>query len=251
MPGSAATLFWAYAVGVLAIIILVAALGAALVTYQRRYVDMHRAHAQSLLSAQEEERAWVAREVHDDAVQRVVLIGREVDVVRTMEPALTPEQAHRVVAIQEELQDLSELLRGLAHRLHPALIDKGGLHVALAGLCGEVERGFGLHVTADLPETPATTDPARALAVYRIAQEALRNVAVHASVSEATLTLSAREGGLRLVISDRGQGFEPKTRRPADGLGLIGMRERALLAGGTLAITSRPGQGTTVQADFR
>ena len=250
MSASPATLFWAFIAGVIAVVVLVAALGAGLVIYQRRFLAMHRAYSRNLLKAQEAERAWVAREVHDDAVQRLALIGREVDVVRTLDPPLSETQAHRLESIQEEMKDLSVTLRGLAHRLHPALLEKGGLHVALQGLCGDIERAFGLRVAAEIPLTPIPADPERALTVYRIAQEALRNVATHSGSNEATLMVSRTNGALHLVISDRGRGFDPRARRPAEGLGLIGMRERASIAGGTLTVSSRHGEGTRVELSF-
>lgn len=250
MPDSPATLFWAFVAGVLTVIILVGALGAALVIYQRRFVAMHRAYSQNLLKAQDEERAWVAREVHDDAVQRLALISREVDAVRTLDPPLSGPQTHRLESIQEEMKDLSVALRGLAHRLHPALLERGGLHVALQGLCEDIERAFGLAVKSEIPGTPIPADPERALAVFRIAQEALRNSATHSGVTEVNLSVSSNDGRLRLVVSDRGRGFESRQRRPGDGLGLIGMRERAAIAGGTLTVTSRPGGGTSIELSF-
>lgn len=250
MPDSPATLLWAFIAGVITVVVLVAALGAGLVIYQRRFMAMHRAYSRNLLKAQEEERAWVAREVHDDAVQRLALIGREIDVVRSLDPPLSDTQAHRLESIQEEMKDLSVALRGLAHRLHPALLEKGGLHVALQGLSGDVERAFGLHVVTEIPLAPIPADPARALTVYRIAQEALRNVATHSGATEATLTVSRSNGALHLVVADRGRGFDARARRPADGLGLIGMRERAAIAGGTLTISSRQGEGTRVELSF-
>ena len=231
-------------------VILLIALGAALVIYQQRFVRMHRSYAQRLLQAQEEERAWVAREVHDDALQRIALIQSDFASVREIPPDLTAAQAHRVAAVQGEMDDLSVVLRSLAHRLHPALIEKGGLKVALEGLCGEIERTYGLTIERRLPERVAPLEPARALAIYRIAQEALRNVATHSGAKRAELQLFQSEGKTELTVSDAGAGFEARGRRPSDGLGLIGMRERAHLAGGTVAITSRPSQGTTVRAVF-
>ncbi len=252
MPDSASTstLWWTFVAGILAVAILLSALGAALVIYQRRYVAMHRAYAHRLLEAQEEERAWVAREVHDDALQRIALIRRECDEVRTTPPPLSTEQSGRVSAIQEEMLDLGVFLRGLAHRLHPALIDRGGLHAALGGLAGEVERAYHVQVETRLPDGPTQLDAHRALAVFRIAQEALRNVATHSGAQQARLSLAEGASGAELVVADEGRGFEPRERRPSDGLGLIGMRERATLAGGTLTITSGPGRGTTVRAVF-
>ena len=247
---SSAGLVWTYLAGILAVAILLAAFGAALVIYQQRFVRMHRSYAQRLLQAQEEERAWVAREVHDDALQRIALIQRDFASVGEIPPELTPSQAHRVAAVQGEMEDLSIVLRGLAHRLHPALIEKGGLRVALEGLCGDIERTYGLTIERLLPERVSPLEPARALAIYRIAQEALRNVATHSGARRATLELIQKDGKTELAVSDAGAGFDARGRRPSDGLGLIGMRERAHLAGGTVAIASRPSQGTSVRAVF-
>jgi signal transduction histidine kinase len=247
---SPSSLLWTYIIGILAVAILLAAFGAALVIYQQRFVRMHRGYAQRLLQAQEEERAWVAREVHDDALQRIALIQRDFASVRDIPPDLSPAQSHRVTAVQGEMDDLSVVLRGLAHRLHPALIEKGGLRVALEGLCGEIERTYGLTIERRLPERVAPLESSRALAIYRIAQEALRNVATHSGARHAVLELTQDAARTELTVSDTGAGFEARGRRPSDGLGLIGMRERAYLAGGSVAITSRPSQGTTVRAVF-
>ena len=247
---SSTTLLWTFVAGILAVAIVLTAFGAALVIYQRRYVQMHRSYAQRLLQAQEEERAWVAREVHDDALQHIALIQRDVASVQGLQPALTEEQQHRVRSVQGEMEDLSLKLRNLAHRLHPALIEKGGLRAALEGLCGDIERAYPITVLRTLPERVAPLEPQRALAIYRIAQEALRNVATHSGAKAATLELSQDEEKTELAVSDAGTGFDGRARRPSDGLGLIGMRERALLAAGSLAISSRPGQGTVVRATF-
>lgn len=247
---SPTTLIWTFVAGVLAVAVVLAAFGAALVIYQQRFVKMHRSYAQRLLQAQEEERAWVAREVHDDALQHIALIQRDVASVRGMQPALTAEQVHRVTSVQGEMEDLGVKLRSLAHRLHPALIEKGGLRAALEGLCGDIERTYPITVERRLPERVAPLEPQRALAIYRIAQEALRNVATHSGARAATLELSQDGQRTELAVSDAGSGFDSRGRRPSDGLGLIGMRERAHLAGGTVTITSRPGQGTAVRASF-
>jgi signal transduction histidine kinase len=220
------------------------------VIYQRRFTAMHRAYSRNLLKAQEEERAWVAREVHDDAVQRLALIGRELAGVRELPPSGDGTRAHRLSGIEEEVRELSTGLRDLAHRLHPALLERGELNIALTRLRSDVERAYGLQVTIELPDTPAPTDPARALAVYRVAQEALHNVAVHAGVTDARLTLTRNNSALRLTVSDRGSGFDLRQRRAGGGLGLIGMGERAEIAGGKLTVTSRPGAGTTVDLSF-
>ena len=249
MSDSSGTILWTFIAGVLALVLVLAALGAALVIYQRRFLAMHRAYTRNLLKAQEEERAWVAREVHDDAVQRIALIGREISDVESLGP-ITDAQAKRLGAIREETRDLATVLRGLAHRLHPALLERGGLIVALDVLRGDVQRAFGLEVTTELPEPPLPTEPGTALAIYRVAQEALQNVAAHAGVKQAHLRLARANGTLCLQVSDRGAGFDPRQRRAEGGLGLIGMRERAEIAGGKLTVHSKAGEGTIVELAF-
>lgn len=246
MPDSPSAILWTFVAGLLAVIVVLAAFGAAIVIYQRRFMKMHRAYAQQLLQAQEEERAWVAREVHDDALQRLAVIHQVVESVKAEAPGLTNQQAHRVGAIQEEIKDLAVVLRGLAHRLHPALIEKVGLPAALEGLCADVACGYGLKVEASIGPSLGSLDPPRALAMYRIAQEALRNVATHSGVRTATLAYSENGTGAELVVSDQGKGFATGVR--AGGLGVISMRERANLAGGAVVVTSSPGKGTSIRA---
>lgn len=252
MSDSANEVWAVFISGLLATVILVVGVVVAVVVSQRRYMKLHRNHARRVLEAQEEERAWVSREVHDDAVQRLALIGKECARVSQALAGLSEAEAKRIGAIQTEVQDLGVFLRGLAHRLHPALIDRGGLLAALSGLAEEMNRSFGIEVQPRLPapEALARVSPQRALVVYRIAQEALHNVAKHAAVTQAELELSASNGTLELTITDQGKGFDVKQRASGDGIGLIGIQERAYLAEGAVEISSRRGQGTVVRATF-
>ena len=218
--------------------------------HQRRYLRLHRDYAGQLLATQDKERAWVAREVHDDALQRLVLLRHECERIAGIQPPLPEAQQRALNAISQELDDLGVFLRELAHRLHPALLDQGGLCAALADLASEVERSGGPAVHLLLPDQAPPVDAAAALAIYRIAQEALRNVAQHAGAEEAHLVLAAVEEGCELEISDRGRGFDTEGPRAGPGLGLVSMRERASLAGGRLTIASRPGMGTVVRVRF-
>lgn len=218
--------------------------------YQRRFLALHRSYAGQLLASQDEERAWVAREVHDDALQRLALLDHECDVLVTSATALTGDQRGAIQAIRVEIKDLGVMLRDLAHRLHPALIERGGLVAALNDLSEEMERAYGLQVRLEVPPGVPSVDPGQALAIYRIAQEALRNVARHAGVQQALLRLSDNPTGYELTVRDAGRGFGAEVESTGGRLGLIGMRERALLAGGVCQVESRPGGGTTVRARF-
>ena len=218
--------------------------------HQRRYLRLHRDYASQLLATQDKERAWVAREVHDDALQRLVLLRHECERIAGIQPPLPEAQQRALNAISRELDDLGVFLRELAHRLHPALLDQGGLCAALTDLASEVERSGGPAVRLLLPDQAPQVDSAAALAIYRIAQEALRNVAKHAGAAEAHLVLAAVKDGCELEISDGGRGFDTEGPQAGPGLGLVSMRERASLAGGRLTIASRPGMGTVVRARF-
>jgi signal transduction histidine kinase len=234
----------------LALVVILTAFASALIVYQRRFLRVHRSFADSLLAAHEEERAWVAREVHDDALQRVAMLVHELDEWPSTTSQAT-NTAERVAALREELDDLGVMLRRVAHRMHPALIDHAGLVPALQALAVDVTRASGVRVEvtneshADGAAPPSTE---HALLVYRIAQEALRNVVKHAGVSQCHMYVAVCPASIELRVTDQGKGFVADDSARGKGLGLISMAERARLADGRLEIVSRPGGGTGVRA---
>jgi signal transduction histidine kinase len=234
----------------LTLAVILTAFAAALIIYQRRFLPMHRAFADNLLAAHEEERAWVAREVHDDALQRVAMLVHELDEWPNTN-ARPANAVERVAALREEIEDLGVMLRRVAHRMHPALIDQAGLVPALQALAVDVTRSSGLRVEvtdeshADGAAPPSTE---HALLVYRIAQEALRNVVKHAGVSQCHMFIAVCPASIELRVTDQGKGFVADDSARGKGLGLISMAERARLADGRLEIVSRPGGGTGVRA---
>jgi two-component system NarL family sensor kinase len=249
MPGRDLTVVGLFLGALLSVAILLGAFVAALVVSQRRRIAVERAHAQRLLAAQEEERSRVARELHDDALQRVALIRHEMDEVARLS---SPEAAHRIEGVSGELEDLSTVLRTAAHQLHPSVVEKAGLVRALGELAAEFGRTAGLEVRLALPAADLALPRAPGVAIYRIAHEALRNVVKHAGVSQADLSLGfeAASGALQLRIADAGRGFDPGPARPEDGLGLVAMRQRAEALGGRLTVHAVPGGGTVVTAVF-
>ncbi|HXG44324.1 MAG TPA: ATP-binding protein [Gemmatimonadales bacterium] len=240
--------WWIFLSAALALCVILVALGAALVLTQRRFITLHREYAERLLEAQEQERAWVAREVHDDALQRVALVVHELqDIAAEREPGGNGRW-QRLEAVREEIEDLGVMLRRLAHRLHPSVIDQAGLVPALRALATDMARGSGLELeVAEDASQPWHLPRERALLLFRIAQEAVRNIAKHAAVARATVRVAVRDGTLELAIQDAGRGFTPNELAQRRGLGLISMEERARLAEGRLEITSKPGGGTTVR----
>lgn len=224
------------------------ALGVALVTYQRRFLALHREYARKLIAAHEEERAYVAREVHDDALQRVAMLQHDVE--EWLDGRIDPDRERaRSTALKHELEDLGVMLRRVAHRLHPAIIDQGGLLPALSQLADDTTRLSGIDVTARLPtgQSDRILDRERSLILFRIAQEALRNVTRHSAATSAEVGVDVTADALVLTITDNGRGFDSGDSRHASGLGLVSMAERARLADGEYSLFSRPGGGTTIR----
>jgi signal transduction histidine kinase len=239
------TLVSLFVAGGLSVAIVLAAFILALVISQRRRLAQERVHAQRVLGAQEEERARVARELHDDALQRIAMIRHELGEAAQHG---SPEMAHRIEGVSGELQDLGVVLRTAAHQLHPSVVEKAGLTRALDALAEEFGRTAGLTVHVTVPTIQAPIPPAVALAGYRIAQEALRNVVKHAGVPEAELSLEVGAGSITIRVADAGRGFDTAASRPEDGLGLIAMRQRAVGTGGKVVLAPRPGGGTVLTA---
>lgn len=247
MSGGNLTLWSFFLAGALSVVVLLAAFLAALVISQRRRIALERVHARRILAAQEEERSRVARELHDDALQRVAVIRHEMDEAARL---ANPEAAHRIGGVAGELEDLGVVLRTAAHQLHPSVVEKAGLLRALSDLAAEFERTSGLAVRLTSSAGDLAVPPGVGVAVYRIAQESLRNVVRHADVAQADLTVDLKDGTLTLRIADAGKGFVTGGSGSEDGLGLIAMRQRAEALGGQLAVSTKVGGGTVVTAMF-
>jgi len=202
--------------------------------------------AAKLLHAQEEERRRIAREMHDDWTQRLALLG--IDVAKLEKHIGAPETALPLLrTMQEKLVSLSEDVHALSRQLHPSILDDLGLVEALRSECASFSRREGIAVVYR-PEEIATTLPKDvALCIYRIAQEALRNLAKHAAVNEAWVTLVSAGPELLLRVQDKGVGFDAAGGHSQPGLGLSSMEERVRLIQANLSVTSAPGRGTTVE----
>jgi signal transduction histidine kinase len=242
IPGIA----WAFIGACLALLVILFTLGAGLVIYQRRFVRMHREYADGLIIAQENERAWVAREIHDDTLQRILVLMHEVDSWTNGTTPVVPLSS-RVEALRSELEDLSASLRQMAYRLHPSFHSEGGLMPMLERLAGDLSESTGLNIQVRAGEPPPPElDDEQSLVVYRIAQEALANVVRHAGGDQAILEVSGVNHSIQVRVTDNGAGFDA-ANPPRRGLGLISMMERARSAGGMLSLESQPGGGTRVQ----
>jgi signal transduction histidine kinase len=202
--------------------------------------------AAKLLHAQEAERRRVAREMHDDWTQRLALLG--IDIAKLEKHIGAPEKALPLLrTMQEQLVELSKDVHALSRQLHPSILDDLGLVEALRSECASFSRREGIAVVYHPEAVPTPLAKDVALCVYRVAQEALRNLAKHAAVNEAWVTLVATGPELLLRVQDKGVGFDPAGGHSQPGLGLSSMEERVRLVRGELSVTSALGQGTTVE----
>ncbi len=207
-----------------------------------------------LFNAQEEERQHVARELHDDVSQRLSLLAQGLE--NTQSAGTAAERRAGIDTLRAQLQSLNSDVRQISHRLHPSILTDLGLTAALRSLVDEFGKREGMPVTFASLNVPELTPQPAVTALYRITQEALRNVVKHAGKTHVKVMLEGREDSglpgahsLHLEVLDLGQGFDLETDFPREGLGLISMKERARLAGGELKITSALGRGTTVSVD--
>lgn len=203
-----------------------------------------------LVTAQEDERRRISRELHDSVGQLLTALSLAVKAARDAAP-LPPASDARLGEVQKVADELGRTVRELAVRLRPTALDDLGLHAALAQSLGAWSARTGVavdYVAAAIEEE--RLPPEVETAVYRVVQEALTNAARHAKATHVSVAVSRHGGFATVAVEDNGVGFDPEAAPPAGRLGLIGMRERAALAGGTLDVESSPG-GTTVLARFR
>jgi signal transduction histidine kinase len=213
----------------------------------RRLDEQRRFLLERLVTSQEEERRQLASDIHDDAIQAMVAVTLELQVLggRLRDPA-----AHKLLErLKATATDSVGRLRQLVFELHPPLLDQVGLAAALEQYARRASElaGFSVQVSNEVRgELPAEV---RVLA-YRIVQEALANVRAHAKAGRVAIRLEEADGGVLVRVSDDGVGFLPgvvERQQRRGHLGLVSMREQAAVAGGWCRVSSAPGMGTTVE----
>ncbi|MDJ0521587.1 MAG: ATP-binding protein [Planctomycetota bacterium] len=213
---------------------------------RRRKADEIRHLTARLLSAQEAEQRRIGRDLHDDLGQRLAVLSLELAQLARKQEGRDPDDQARARTALETTQAIAADVSRISHQLHPAALEHLGLTAATRGLCREMgelaDLTIAFEAEADLP----ALDPDSALSVFRIVQEALRNVARHSGANQATVGLEPHDGNLCVTVADDGHGFDPDAPRES-GIGLMSMRERAELLGGHFEIESAPGSGTTVR----
>jgi two-component system sensor histidine kinase UhpB len=207
-----------------------------------RRLEAERLRAGSAaLRAQEQERTRVARDLHDEVNQSLTGLLLRLEAVREeAPPELEPELARTKALANQAMRELLSLAR----QLRPTALDDLGLIAAIAGQVDQIAQGG---IETALTEEGDFSDLGNdvQLVIYRVAQEALSNAARHSGAARVEVALRRSERGVELTVSDNGRGFA--FEESEGGLGIAGMRERALLVGGELTIESRPGEGTKVR----
>ncbi|HWJ55379.1 MAG TPA: sensor histidine kinase, partial [Vicinamibacterales bacterium] len=225
-------------------------------TLQRREAALRHSYARvrklagTLITAQEQERARLARDMHDDFNQQLAAVAIGIGTLRQRAAGGDAEVIGLLQTLQERTVALSDQVRQFSHDLHPSMLDHVGLAPALRTHCSQMSQQHELQVQLVAGDDLAALPRDVAICVYRIVQEGLRNVLNHARVSSAMVAVHRSLDRLEVTIADRGCGFDPQAAAAHAGLGLLSIEERARLVGGTLSIESAPGQGTTLQVSI-
>jgi two-component system CheB/CheR fusion protein len=204
-----------------------------------------QALAAGLLSAQEEERARVARELHDDISQQLAAVNLKAESALRKDPDTQGDLRSEMTQLSRQLRAILRDVERTAYQLHPSSLDHLGLSVALKSYCAEFGKQNGVATRFSERNLPRPIPPPLALTIYRVVQEALRNVVKHSGTRRARVSLIGKDGILLLTVKDFGRGFNASASHKR-GLGLISMEERVRQAGGSFTVKAKPGEGARI-----
>ena len=203
-----------------------------------------------IIEAQENERRRVARELHDGVNQILSSVRFRIQAVESHLLDTDRGLVRDVTKAKGLLERALQEVRRISENLRPSELDELGLAAAINGTCGEFKERTGIAMEVHCLRVPKNLSAELKLTVYRMVQEALNNIEKHADARHVVVRLASDRGWLRLSITDDGTGFKPRTERERKGrnggFGLLNMRERAMLSGGTFDLQSKPGDGTTI-----
>jgi signal transduction histidine kinase len=206
--------------------------------------DERRDVAQTLIATREATLREISRELHDEFGQVLTAMGSMLGRASNRVPEDSPLRSD-LREIGEVAQGALDSVRGLSQSLHPSILEELGLESTIEWYLSTFERQSGVSVSYERAGNPVHVDAQKAIHVYRVLQEALANVARHSGARQASVRLRSHNDSLELEVEDHGRGFEPHGSRR--GLGLVAMRERAALLGGTLEVAGVPDGGTRVR----
>lgn len=222
-------------------------------TEEKQMRDNLKFYLGEVTKAQEEERNRIARELHDDTIQALVVLSRQLDDIASDVGRFSEDEQAHLDNLRQQANTIIEGLRRLSQDLRPPILDRLGLWPALEWLASDVSKYSGIEVRTHTLGTERRLPQESELMLFRITQEALRNMWRHSEATGADLVLEFDVGKIRISVKDNGIGFNlPKSAGEltrSGKLGLAGMRERALLLGGDIKIESEPGKGTTITVE--
>jgi len=224
------------------------------VTEERRMQESLRYYLSQITTIQEEERKRIGRELHDDTSQVLYALSRQVDNFSRNNTELTPSSSAFLVELRQQLNNISAGMRRFIHELRPPMLDDLGLLATLRWQFDNLEKRSGMESNLVVSGVERRFVTEVELTIFRIVQEALRNVEKHARASKVEVGIEFGEGKTKVSVCDNGVGFdsgENLTDLPRAGkLGLVGMEERVHLLGGRMEIDSEPGKGTRVMIEI-
>lgn len=218
------------------------------ISERKRAEDAIASLSGRLIAAQEKERRRIAGEIHDDYQQRLAVVANDLEGLREEIGNHNGDTTERIRQLWNEVSELASDMHSLSHRLHSSTLEHLGLSAGVRAFCEEFKAQQGLDIGFSSTNVPRHVPPDSALCLFRVAQEALRNIKRHSGADAADVKLEWTGDRLHLVVSDSGKGFDPTLRSADSGIGIQSMEERLRLIGGSLDLQSQPSHGTTIHA---
>jgi PAS domain S-box-containing protein len=200
-----------------------------------------------LIEAQEQERTRIARELHDDVVQRLAMLAVELGELYQASSDLLHVRS-RVGELQQQATEIASDVQSLSHELHSAKLEYLGITSAMKAFCHEFGNQAKVEIDFQSHDVPIPLSPDISLCLFRVLQEALHNSAKHSGAQRVEVGLWGASNEIHLAVRDSGEGFDSEALKRSQGLGLISMEERLKLVKGTFSIESQPTRGTTIHA---
>ena len=218
------------------------------ITEQKLAEETLSSISRQLIEAQEQERTWIAREMHDDINQRLSIVAMELDRQGQNLQASADELRWSMAEVYKQISELSSDIHSMSHRLHSLKLDSLGLAAAAKSFCCELAERQDVEVQFSSERVPRKLPEAISLCLFRVLQEALQNAVKHSGVRYFRVSLVGSTNQVALTVCDEGRGFRPEEVLPKGGLGLTSMKERLNLVGGKFDIDSKPSRGTIIRA---
>jgi PAS domain S-box-containing protein len=225
------------------------------ITEQKRMQENLSFYLHQVTKVQEEERKRISHELHDDTIQSLIVLSRKLDTLASSSKRLSEDDRLQLEELWQQTNNIMQGIRRLSQDLRPAELERLGLLATLEWLASDVAEYSGIEIKVNVIGSKQRLPEETELELFRIIQEALRNVWRHSQATRAEITVEFNHDKTKITVSDNGKGFDIPQRigdLAKDGkLGLAGMQERIRLIGATLKVKSQPGKGTSITVELR